>query len=753
MESVRVHISYRPLRVAWAIRDGDIGSFRSAVQFSNALWGGRFNPIVVVDRKESADFIVEQFRVDMIFPVGDSEPVRSYPARFSYLPKPFMHDDLFLGTGEYASPCQILDVHNALVHLRRETEWEEFKKHGVRLYRWKPDDPLADALSIHLGAFPRAGDVGVDYEAHFLEATDAKEFEIDMASELPADLFRHPTVSSLSGYGLQRRLSFAPTWDHAGFYSGDAENFDDLVTCWNLCAAHIPLFFVDPNRLERYGATIGAWEETLRPVVSRRRFESERNLALWARFDPANHTAERIRELMKPFQGKASTVCRVEADSLTGDAVRPPVMNFDDVSTLGIVSSEFGKPRVSFALEARPFDGDNWFRSQMLVASVSFIGASRGDNEHTFSPPYIPELNEFYSREMVFDYGKLRSEPQGLGLIVDAAETGESVHGLPVADLIQRIFDLSGFDSRLSDGGLIVRQLIAQLGGVDRARAFKIPGVRRLLKTFSPTESFTKRTALQLIGSRDPGNPGASFQDHENLYIEPRLRGGKLSPQAVFEFLVEKGLFRIGAELECPNCSLPSWTALDALKQRLVCELCGHEFDATRQLMREDWRYRRSGVLGRERNAQGAIPVILTLQQFDVNLSGALFRHLYSPSLNVEPKPGLELPKCEIDFVWVLPQYHPSKTAVLIGECKDSGNSRRGEERSGTIDAHDIENLRRVADAFPSARFDAFVVLAKLCPFTAEEIARARSLNGPYRQRVILLTAKELEPYHLFERT
>ena len=82
MESVRVNISYRPLRIAWAIRDGDIQSFRLAVRRSNALWGGRFNPIIIVDRTESADFIVNQFRVDMIFPIGDSEAVRSYPTRF-----------------------------------------------------------------------------------------------------------------------------------------------------------------------------------------------------------------------------------------------------------------------------------------------------------------------------------------------------------------------------------------------------------------------------------------------------------------------------------------------------------------------------------------------------------------------------------------------------------------------------------------------------------------------------------------------
>lgn len=65
----------------------------------------------------------------------------------------------------------------------------------------------------------------------------------------------------------------------------------------------------------------------------------------------------------------------------------------------------------------------------------------------------------------------------------------------------------------------------------------------------------------------------------------------------------------------------------------------------------------------------------------------------------------------------------------------------------------DIANLRRLADALPKNRFEVFFLLAKLRPFTSEEIALARTLNGPYQSRVIMLTARELEPYHIFERT
>jgi len=242
----------------------------------------------------------------------------------------------------------------------------------------------------------------------------------------------------------------------------------------------------------------------------------------------------------------------------------------------------------------------------------------------------------------------------------------------------------------------------------------------------------------------------ASFEDYLDLCIEPRPHDTKLTPAAVFAFLVEKGLFRIGAELECPNCRLSSWTALDALKQRVVCDLCGQEFEATRQLMSEAWHYRRSGVLGKERNAQGAIPVVLTLQQFKYNFH-TLSRDMYSPSLDLSPKAGFDLPTCEIDFVWIDSERDPHRTVVIIGECKDRGEGR-GKD-SGIINEGDIENLRRVADALPTRRFRTYVLLAKLCPFTDQEIALAKTLNQKYRRQAILLTARELEPNHFLDRT
>jgi hypothetical protein len=332
------------------------------------------------------------------------------------------------------------------------------------------------------------------------------------------------------------------------------------------------------------------------------------------------------------------------------------------------MSDEGSKPKVSFALSDKPFHDDIWFHQQHLVASVSFIGGLYGDEQHTFNAPYLPELNEFYARTMHFIYDKLRIEPERIGIVIDAADHDSFLYALPVAELIERIFDMAGYEARLSNAGLITKQLIKRLGGVQGGRVFKVPGVRRLLKIHGPNASITKKEALGIIGSRDPDRPDVKFSDHKDLYIESRPRGEKLTAEAVFGYLVEKGLFRIGVDLTCPSCKMNSWIPLDELKHKVVCNLCGHEHNVTRNLTNmNQLHYRRSGVLGVEKNAQGAVPVCLTLQQLSTNLSSGLGKSLYSPSLDLTPKPGKDGVNCETDFVWVTPpQGHIHRRQLLF---------------------------------------------------------------------------------------
>jgi hypothetical protein len=418
-------------------------------------------------------------------------------------------------------------------------------------------------------------------------------------------------------------------------------------------------------------------------------------------------------------------------------------MEFDSTSVLGVVGADRGIPRVSFTYSNKPFCDDVWFHNQHLVASISCIGGLPYDAQFTLSPPFVPELNEFYARAMAFDYSKLRVEPDRIGLVIDACAHDGFLDALPFGDLMAQVFQLAGYEANLSAGGLIVRQLITQLDGLQGGRVFKIPGVRRMIRSHGPGTHLSKPAALQLIGGKDPDNPAAKFADHKRLFIEQRSSDTELTPSSVLGYLVEKGLFRIGAELCCPYCRMASWVSLDLLKEQVVCEMCGHGHNAARQTVDTGWSFRRSGVLGAERHAQGAIPVLVTLQQLDTTLHGVTRRTVYSPPLDLKPLPGAARNPCEIDLVWALTHYGSTRTVVVIGECKDRW----------TIDDATIGHLREVADALPSKRFEVYILLSKLCPFTPEEIARARSLNNGRRLRVILLTARELEPYSIFERT
>jgi hypothetical protein len=753
MDTVRVNICYRPLRICWAIAAGDLPAYRKAIGMTYTMWGGRFNPIAIVDRLEEAERIVEVFRADIIVPVGDSDAVKDFQKRFPHLISPLFPDGLFIGSQEHGFHAHILDVHNALVDLTDSPALKSIREKGLRLYSWENDDPLADVFLMQFGQYPDVADTGLDYRAIVKEATAGTEHPIDRSAPIPKDVFEHPSVAYLSRHGLRRHYGIQSNWDFGGFYLGDANNLDDLVSCWNLRAVDTSLFFVDRKHLSRYEEVIPAWSKLTKERLSTRRFEHHRNVAVWARREamPADHN-EHAADLKALFGEGPFTICGIDTPSWNGLNVQAPMMILGETAQLGVLMTDGEKPKLSFALGDKPFYDDTWFHTQHLVASLSFIGGLYGDDLHTLVPPYIPELNEFYARAMHFQYNHLRIEPDRIGLVIDAADSDAFIYALPVASMFERIFKLAGFTAKPSAGGLITRQIISQLGGLRGASVFKIPGVRRLLKTFGPTDAFTARTAAQLIGGKDNDDPGStSFKDFEDdLYIEQREIGTKLRAPDVFTYLVAKGLFRIGSQLTCPHCRMASWTALDNLKQRVVCEMCGREFDATRQLVAGESHYRRSGVLGAERNAQGAVPVTLTLQQLEINLGHGIHEHAYSTSLDLVPIDNPALPACEVDFVWLVNGRFPEPTTIILAECKDRGRKKGGDS---TIDAKDISNLKAVADALPSKRFEPFILLAKLCPFTQEEIDAAKTLNSRWTRRAILLTPRELEPWHIYQRT
>jgi hypothetical protein len=729
METTRIDITYRPLRIGWAIDAGDFEGFRKAVRLSHAFWGGRFNPFLVIDKAVEAEELTKRYSVDLVWPVSSTESVKKFAAKFKHLPSPIFGDDLIHEDGS----SEVLDVRNALAFFRDKPEWQKIKDQGVRIFDWKKEDKLSDVLLMHAGAYPELLEDKGDYRSLLRRATAATEEFISDSAKLPTALAEHFNISHFSRIGLTVHDGIYGASD-PGIYVGDADNFEDLITCWNLRAADIPLWFVDKRSVERYADLLPLLLKRDPELSKIKQWPRSQEVALWTRGDPKADA-----KLLGDYSFDYVSV------PPNGLKVRVPAVSIGETSVLGVVGLNKGRPRISFAYGAKPFTGSLWFHQQKLVASLLCRGVLLIDAKHLFCPPYLPELNEFYARSMAWNYAKLRSEPKSVGLIVGAHDHDGSLLALSFEDLMVRIFHHVGYEAKVSSGGLIARQLIDQLGGLQGARVFKIPGVRRLVKTFGLNDPFTRKAALELIGSTDPENPSGKFSDHENLYIEQRTTGTPLRSEDALGYLVEKGLLRLGIEVNCPHCRMTTWISINTLGEKVSCERCGYEHNAARQLASSKWQFRRSGILGVEKDSQGAIPVAVTLQQLDTSFSGPMDTRVFSPSLDLNPLSGASGKKREIDFVWLMNErdWDDHRTVVIIGECKDQG----------VIDANDMNGLREVADSFPKDHFEVFIVLAKIATFTTAEIEQAKKLNSKGVRRVIMLTARELEPYSVYERT
>lgn len=736
MDTLRVDISYRPIRIAWVINSHDHSAFRYAVRATSVLSGGRSNPIVFADKNKEAEQIIDLFRPDILIPIGSSSEVREFSSKFPYLINPSFHDEIFVNYSN-GKRAWVLDVISVFDAIKRQLQPVPEERNLLHITKWHTDDSLSDAFLAQYGGLPSADEAGSEYHAMFSRLSEGREFNIELNGNIPGQSVVSPGCIHVSTLGLERLGGIDSGWRSPGYFFGSSNDLEDLVCFWNIRAAGVSLVFVDPNYLYRFSDQIPAWGQWLEETKSHRP-EWNRDPALWSR-------TIQPEDLQKLLPGKKFSICNVSEHLWNGLNLKTSWMQLGQTSVLGVLGDDEGCPKVSFPLNDLPISDLARTNTQQFVASMSFLGGLYGNETYTLQPPYIPELNEYLSRSMFWDYSKLRIEPERIGILLSGFETDLSIKALPVASLFERILQLSGYRSKPSSSGLITRQVISRLGGLHGVRVFKISGVRRLLKKHGSTDSFVKKDALSTIGQTDPENPEAKFSNHSDLYLEPRPRGASLQPADVVDHLVKKGVFRLGYKLICPMCSLADWISIDELKQTIQCGFCGESYDSSLQLLHSEIHMRRSGIFGKERNTLGAIPVALTLQQVSRNIGSGLNQGMYSLSLDLTNTLDSS-DQCEIDFLWMMPRLPPDKTILILGECKDQGPI--------SLEAFkkDIKSLSRIAEGIPKTRFDIFFLYSKLKPFTKEELTEAQTLNTKHHHKLILLTDRELEPDRIYEK-
>jgi len=726
MATNSIRIRYRPLRLGWCVRDGNWDDLRKVLRCAHTLWGGVFNPILSLGDPDRAAQLVRLYQVDALFPAEEDAQLTAFAERFPYLRWPDIHKSLFVSGEGGRGHATCLDIYHPVRRIYEEhLDGKQDSKVTATLFEWDAADPLRDVFLAQFGAYPAREEIHLDYGGMVERNLKGARTALPPDGPVPAEAYKQLTPSGLSGFDLRRDRS--PNWDHPGLYVGDAGDFTDVVNFWNLRAASLKVLFFDPQHEARLGEIAHAYVKILgeRPRDDKR-FEAD--FGVWSKEG---------REVdLKAF--KAERVMRVEIHEgiWNGRNLKPPLMYIEDERVLGLRSEHEGVPSLTFELREKPFYDEYELHTQNYVASVDPLAYGE-DEQVTFNYPFLPELNDFYRREVCRTDG-VRSERNGLGLITDVTTENLTIHAVTRRALIANIFEAFGMKSQVSEAGRIALRVIQQMGGVQGCRVFKIAGVRTLIEKYKPLQSFTRGDATQIIAEVDPVTHVPNFSRYESLFIEPR-EGEKLKPHHVFDYLVKRNAFRVGLTFTCPNCELEFWTHLDDVATEIICEYCGKRFNVTAQLKDGAWSYRRSGLFGREDHQQGAIPVALTLQQLDTILHWEM---VYVTSMSLEPA-GARIVPCETDLVIVSEKgFYEDTVGIAVGECKGRGE----------ITEEDVRKLTQVADAFPKARIQPYIVFSKTVPFTPEEIARCRAAQPPGGKRVILLSDRELEPYFVYER-
>ena len=584
------------------------------------FWGGKFNPIIPVGIA-TGKHLVRQFRVDVLFPINGSPEVVEFTRGSEALPWPLLENELALG---YDTP-NFLDISHPLTKIAKELRLHDradrledappqaFESSDYVIVRWDDDDPLADILLATFGGLLSPEQTRRDYEGFFLTNIGAFSYKARKGEPLPAELIHRSSIADVSTFEL--------TWDRVparstmGFYAGNAREFEDVVNYWNLQASDLNVIFLDPSHAERMkqirsahaGDILKRYEEDRQQVRGYAKAGwDEDKIPIWSRSQDVVAALEFSKEDVPHYR-------HIEGVAI-GAEVKPPLHFFQRKAVLGSVADRYGRPALSFQLPEKPFEPTE-FSDEHFIVSLR-APSEDPDEWSTFWTPYIPSLNRWYGRQILFSGREARVEIDGIGIVSPVMSENITVTPLNKMEVAKKLFELAGIDASPSDPGRIAARLISQLGGLSGCRVLKIAGVRNLIRKYGPLSEFNRTQAICLIGNADPQTHRPRFEEYENLFIEERDFSKKLKPEDAFLYLLSHNVFRVGMTLKCTICELPFWISLDDASTEVTCEMCGGRFNVLRQLKnRGDWRYRRSGIFGSDNHQEGSIPVALTLHQ------------------------------------------------------------------------------------------------------------------------------------------
>jgi hypothetical protein len=741
MSSITVSFAYRPVRIGFVVRSGVMEDLARVSTVCTQAWGGVFNVVLPISEDSSfqiASELARRYLVDHLVPVATTDAIEAFVAAESErIPTfRFTGSDPLLDTSLHGG--RILAYQDMAAPLR--AHWRHEARHGAGPPAvdptWNPDDPLSVAYAINFGRYPAQDEDFPSTRDAFQESLYALDWNLDddAAATPPSDAVFPITATAM---GLDAPRGWGRDSLYGGVVLGDHESFEDLVAFWNLRASGFDIVFWPRNGSEQ----LRRW------VVSKLSSQDGDTTRFPAEVTVLGEVGtkddyERLRdEVASLFPGVEPLAVSAIRSVLDDPYIGGPSPQTGRRTILASVEERYGQVGLVAHLPEPPFQGvelGDERSSQLLAWSLEPWGGVDVEG-WTFALPFLRELNEWYARQMTpANPFELRVQPEGFDLIRRAYERTAEIWPLFERALVARLFERASVAIRPSTPGQIADRITAALGGMRWTTFLRIRGVRRLLAKQAARSGIHFKHAAELVRDRYESEESFNLFRSQHYWRD-------VTPEGVVTFLLDRGVFRPGLELTCPECQLRPVVEADLVAAEITCPLCGAHFPLAPTLRRAKWVYQLSGIFRREGGPEGAVPSLLAMGEIlrSADVSG---RNVMLTAHDLI-RDGFQ---CESDFVYLeMDRY--GRPSICVGEFKDWDE----------IESRDVENLTRIRravrdsgtecylafsvmrESFSEAELELFRRLAD--ELSAEKPIR-RVLNEPAQAAPpILFTARELE--------
>jgi hypothetical protein len=662
----------RPTRLAFVIPAPDRDLLLSVIARATSLWGGIFNPIVILDDStrevrglqertvshgqylEGQGDILKAFDPDLLVTFA-ADPLPDQLKEFRH--RAFPADKLDRMAQQTEATSYFVDVWPILDELwNKEFKFSQKPPFKLR-YVEKGDTKKSLLLGARYGLYSNAD----SYE--FLKknfGAEAIVYDAQFKATLKPRAFHTPL--SLTAYRCRQRRQHL--YSHAYFLLNPDNPFD-VVDYWNLRAAGMTLLsltLADYKEFEQPIRDFGALaaypiNETVTNHVTliKARSISEEELAT---------VSEWIRSLgfLKDF----STMGWVPRFNMNyyaiGNEIDIDPINAYDASPVGILDNGYGviQGPIPEFLRDEHF-GQHWSMDLTFFAFRS--------PETCYRLPWLnPGCDELVQRRIGRGYDIDAAHISRTGIVTQQAGTSGQVRMSPITaiDAVKAFLRGKGIEYlNTSTPGLALERIIEMLKGLRASELFQNVAIRELLDElasggFKLAGEVRGAIHRSLKGLRHFDQPASKEQ------ITQKVDG-------ILDRAVEAKVFRIGVVFQCSRCRRHNWYAVTEFDEGFNCKSCFAR-EVTPRLDVTKWHYASDGFFRTANKLDGNITVLLTLNFFNNTFDhGVQFAPSFDYRINGLPH--------EMDFALITSGGILSgEVDMIFGESK-SGNALTEDER------------------------------------------------------------------------